>query len=177
MKVTILPKVIAATVVGLSMMGGIAAADISNTGPDSDNSITTTTNTQTSTDCYNNTDVTTGNLQNAGSGNASTDGNTTGGSATSGSSSNNNSSTINVNTSCGSLSTGSKTTPTTTSNPGKGAGSAAANTAAPVAITTAGLPDTGSNTATELAIGGVVVLGAALVASRLGVNAYRKLSL
>jgi len=176
MKVIKLPLLVTTVLAGLTLVGGIAAADgISNTGPGSDNSITSTTDNNSNTNCSNNVTITGSNLQSAGSGNADVNGNTSGGSANSGNSSNTNISDINVSTGCESLAT-SQTPPSTPSAPGKGAGSVA-GAVVPVSVAGAALPDTGSNTVAEIAFGSVIVLGAALATSRLGVSAYRRLSL
>ena len=171
-------KTVAVTLVCASLAGGVAAADsnISDTGPGSNNSISTSVDNNSDTNCNNNDDLTTSNLQNAGSGNADVTGNTTGGDAQSGGASNNNNTNVNVNTSCGQLSSSSNPAP---QGGGKGSGkvSGASTTATPVAVANGSLPDTGSNTAATLAVGSVVALGAVLLASRFGVSAYRRMTL
>jgi hypothetical protein len=166
-------QVFTAAVVCATLAGGVVAADTSNTGPDSYNSETTTIDNHSSSNCDNNVNVTTSNLQDAQSGNADTSGNTTGGGATSGNVNNNNNTNINLDTGCGTVTTATNPKPTG----GKGGDTVAgAQAAAPVTVTGT-LPETGSTTDAALAVGSVIVLGVALAASRLGLATYRRLSL
>jgi len=179
-------QILSATVVGMSMMVGVAAADavsncptgtIENTGPDSDNSITCETTTDTRVTCVNNIYVVGENGQQASSGNSSGDGNTSGGTVVSGNATNDNGATVQVGASCGSEV--ATTTPVTPPAGGKGADTTtpAVTTAAPVSAKVASLPETGSNSVLNDTLTGVVVLGGTVAVSQLGVMAYRRLAL
>jgi hypothetical protein len=81
----------AATVLGLSLTTGFAAADITNTGPDSNNTVNTTNSQSADVDNDNHVTLRNDNDQHAYSGDAKVFHNTTGGSASSGDASNSNS--------------------------------------------------------------------------------------
>jgi len=94
MTITKLLRASAGIVVGLSLTGGVAAAqsgDLSNTGPDSHNTIKFSNSQHTDVDNHNQLSASNDNDQSAYSGDASVKHNTTGGDATSGDASNDNS--------------------------------------------------------------------------------------
>ena len=94
MTITKLLRASAGIVVGLSLTGGVAAAqsgDLSNTGPDSTNTIKFSNSQHTDVDNHNSLSASNDNDQNAYSGDASVKHNTTGGDATSGDATNDNS--------------------------------------------------------------------------------------
>ncbi len=81
----------ATTVLGLSLTAGFAAADISNTGPDSNNKESSKVKNSLTVDNNNNLSASNDNSQKAKTGDAKVKHNTTGGDATSGDASNDNS--------------------------------------------------------------------------------------
>lgn len=81
----------ATTIMGLSLMTGFAAADISTTGPNSTNTVHTTATRSTTVRNTNTVRLTNDNDQSARTGSAEVEHNTTGGDATSGDASNRNS--------------------------------------------------------------------------------------
>ena len=89
----------ASTVLGLSLTTGFAAADISNTGPGSDNTVVTKVSSHYKVNNDNNLGVSNSNGQSFSTSDAKVKGNTTGGSATSGNASNSNSSSFTLNVS------------------------------------------------------------------------------
>lgn len=84
-------KVLSTSVVGASLMLGVASADISNTGPGSSNTQTTTTNNSSTVTNNNTCNIKNTSTQNASSGNANNSGNTNSGNSSSGSANNSNS--------------------------------------------------------------------------------------
>src|SRR5258708_6569971 len=78
----------ATTVLGLSLTAGFAAADVSNTGPSSHNSVKSTVSNSQHVRNNNNLSAHNSNSQSANSGDAKVKHNTTGGDATSGDASN-----------------------------------------------------------------------------------------
>ena len=165
------------------MMMSVASAatvtcngSVSNTGPNSNNTVTCVSTNNVTVSCVNNVVVANTNNQTSTSGSASTSGNTTGGSSTSGSSSNSNSATVNVGASCAPVASAPNTFTTAAAAGGQGGGSA--STAGGAGAAKVGsLPKTGSNTAEEVGVIGAIVLGAGLAASQFGVRAYRRLAL
>lgn len=133
-------QIASASIVGISMLAGVAAADsvsatcgsISNTGQGSTNVVNCVTSTNQTVTCDNNIIVLNDNDQNAGSGNAFSSDNTTGGIATSGDANNSNAVNVTVGASCGA--TVATVTPATPATPagGQGAGTPAATPAAQV---------------------------------------------
>src|ERR1700709_2805127 len=93
-------QIITASLVGVGLMAGVAAADsvtcgsITNTGPGSTNTISCVDENNKQVTCNNNETIVESNDQNASSGGAFTTGNTTSGNANSGDSSNNNTVTV-----------------------------------------------------------------------------------
>jgi hypothetical protein len=178
-------QIIATAILGIGLSAATVSADsvtcgsISTTGQDSTNTVTCVDSNKVDVSCNNNVVVDNNNDQTSNSGTATSSGNTEGGSATSGNSSNSNTATVSVGASCAPVAGTSQFT--TTPSGGKGAGAVPAATvsattpaAAPAA---AALPDTGSNTLLDGAIASLVVLGSALTASRLGLFAFRRVSL
>ncbi|GEM_PF-3284079 len=76
--------------------GDLTTSTISNTGPQSSNTITTTNTDTTTVTNTNDINVSSNNFQTASTGNATTSNNTTGGSATSGNADNSNSSSVTI---------------------------------------------------------------------------------
>jgi LPXTG-motif cell wall-anchored protein len=186
-KVKKILQMIAGAVASIALMGGVAAADtvtcgsISNTGPGSTNTITCVDNEENSVSCNNHVVVENSNDQNASSGGAFTTNNTSAGDASSGDASNDNKVVVNIGASCAPVQTAS-----TTPSGGRGGGEvAAASTAAPAGgaggggqgAGVAALPETGSSSLQTAAIAGLAVLAGGLVLSRLGLVAYRRISL
>jgi LPXTG-motif cell wall-anchored protein len=181
-------QTLAGAVAGVALMGGVAAAstvtcgNISNTGPGSTNTITCVDSQEHNVSCNNNVIVKNSNDQDAQSGGAFTTDNTSGGSASSGNSSNSNSVVVTVGASCAPVQAAS-------SQPSGGSGgggevAAASTSAAPAggsggggAAQVAALPETGSSNLQSAAVAGVAVLAAGLGLSRLGLLAYRRISL
>jgi hypothetical protein len=107
------------TLVTVGLVSGVSFAssscDISNTGPDSNNTCTSEEHNDVHVSCKNGIYVVNDNDQDANSGDASDSHNTTGGNATSGSATNENGTTVQIGASCG----------TTTTNNGGGSGGGA----------------------------------------------------
>lgn len=174
---------VSASVVGLSMMAGVAAADttctINNTGAGSVNNCTDDNNVSVEATCVNNVYVDNRNIQGATTGNGTVTLNTNGGGATSGDATNSNNDVVAIGASCaGGVTTVAATTPTTTETPagGKGGETATVTPAATPAPAAAALPETGSNTVVDVAVAGVTILGGAVAASQIGSFAYRRLA-
>lgn len=117
---------LAASLLTFGAMSGVAAAasvtcnsNISNTGTDSNNSITCVDTEENSVSCENNVIVSNSNDQSANSGGAFTTDNTSGGGATSGDSGNSNTTVVKVGASCApvEVATTTPTVPTTPSTP------------------------------------------------------------
>lgn len=151
------------------------------TGPDSDNKCTLTEKYSCEVDNENKITVFNDNMQEAGTGTATSSGNTEGGSAGSGSATNSNGTSFDVVITNGDVCEVTKTVPAsvTPDEPTKqvvpapvGGGGAAAGGgggAGAVAV----LPDTSSNAAILGYVAGVVgALGAGAIVSRMAVNAY-----
>lgn len=184
-----------AIVATLSLMSGVAGAQevpedcsgaivISNTGPDSTNEVKCVSATDIKVVCKNNIYVVNDNSQTAGSGDATTGGNTTGGNAISGNATNENGATVRIGASCGEQPAavvtpeapkpGMGSVTPTSQQPAGGAG-AITPTQAPVAVTT--LPNTSSNPALDGALIAGSSLTGLLIASQLGIAAYRRFAL
>ena len=174
-------KFLAAAIVSVGALGTGAAAQtssISNTGPDSTNTVTITEENKLDIKCKNDVNVENNNTQNSSSGNATTSGNTTAGDATSGSASNSNSTSTSVDSSCAQAAAAP-----TEGGQGGGAPSGVAlaeggvGAAEQVAAAKAGeLPQTGTN---PLALTGILgaTLGGAALASRLAASTFRRVAL
>jgi LPXTG-motif cell wall-anchored protein len=149
--------VLAVSVMSLSFGGSVAfAADISNTGPGSYNSIIDETTKKITVTCNNNVEVVNNNGQVSNSGTAVVDGNTYGGNATSGDATNLNTFVANLGISCV-----TKETPVVVPETGGQGGGVvlASSTPAPAPVAAA-LPETGpSALSTGLVIAGSLVLG------------------
>lgn len=154
---------LAVTTLSVVGMSGMASAQISNTGPGSNNTITVNNSTICNSTSTNTAVVTNTNTQTSSSGSANTSGNTTGGSATSGTTNNSN----NVLTSI-IASNASACVPVTTAvtvpTGGKGADQPVAQTVAvndqAAAVVT--LPDTGQASPKVYAASTALVSGLAL---------------
>jgi hypothetical protein len=178
---------LSASLVGMTLMVGVAGAaatsscptgTIENTGPGSTNTITCTTTTDTHVTCVNDIYVVGENGQQANSGTGTNDGNTTSGSVVTGNATNDNNQTVQVGASCGAAAVAT-TTPATV-NGGMGAAvtsTPAATPPAPAAAKVASLPDTGSNAALDASVAGVAIVGTVLAVSQFGMTAYRRLAL
>lgn len=174
-------KLVSTSLVGMSLMMGVAAADatsctISNTGANSVNTCTSTTTQSVSVVC--DTDVNAINVggQIATTGNANGGGNTTlAGGVTTGSAVNYNGTTFVLGASCN----GQPTPVATAATPVAGGQGAVTPTAAPAAPAAkpAALPETGSNAVLTDSIIGAAVLGGTIVVAQLGLSAYRRLAL
>ncbi|HSW85001.1 MAG TPA: hypothetical protein VLF79_00090 [Candidatus Saccharimonadales bacterium] len=176
-------RILSASIVGLGLAVGTAAADpvtcgsISNTGPDSTNKVVCVDKNNTNVKCENNIVVKNDNDQNADSGDAFTVQNTSGGDVTTGNAENSNATVVALNASCAPAVTSSAVTtptPAAPAAPGKGA---AAPVAAPATTSVASLPETGSNDVLTNSVIAVTTVGAALALSQLAVSAYRRLAL
>ena len=187
----------AAIVATLALMGGVANAqevpedcsddaDISHTGNGSTNIIKCESTNDIKVVCKNNIYVVADNDQTAGSGNATTGGNTTGGDAVSGNATNENGTTVQIGASCGEQPAvvtpeapepgrGNLVTPTSQQPQPVGGGGAVAPSQAPVAVTT--LPNTSSNPVLDSALVAGSGLTGLLIASQLGIAAYRRFAL
>jgi hypothetical protein len=173
-------RILSATVVGLSMMAGVASAattncSLVNTGPGSNNTCTVTNTTDLSISCTNSVDVVSVNGQSANSGSVTLTGNTSGGFSYSGNAVNTNSTTNKLDVSCGPV---VAVTPTTTTTPAATSTPAATPTATPApAAKVASLPNTGSDTVLNDTLTGAAIIGVALAVSQLGIMAYRRSAL
>ena len=158
--------------------GGLASAQISNTGPGSTNTITNSNSCSSTTTNSNTVTSSNSNTQSGTSGTATNSGNTGSGGSSSGSVSNTGSNSTNVVVENGSASacvpattTATVTDPgttTTTVAGGMGAGN-------PEAVTRiSSLPNTGSGTALSIMASVTAVLAALGVASRTGLAAYKR---
>lgn len=143
-------KTIMATSLGLAMMTASASAQsaaISNTGPGSDNSITSSNRTDISCRSTNDVEVSNRTDQDASTGNASVDGNTSGGNVTSGSASNSNTTSTSVTAANNCLGQTVTTTPPPTGGSGGGQtlgeNTVAGGQGAGEAVLVASLPATG----------------------------------
>ena len=186
-----------AMVATVALMGGTAQAQetppcdgalvINNTGAGSVNTIKCVDATEVKVVCKNNVYVVTESSQAAHSGNATSSGNTTGGSAITGNATNENDTTVQIGAACAAqpaVVTPEAPKPPTPTAPqqvgGMGAG-AGAGAAAPVprqaatAVTT--LPNTSSNPALDNALAASTGLTGLLIASQLGIAAYRRFAL
>jgi hypothetical protein len=179
-------QILSTSLVGMSLMLGVAAADatsctISNTGQGSTNTCTTKNTDTVTVVCDNDVNALNVNGQVAQTGNGSSNSNTLAGGVTTGSAVNQNGTTFVLGASCN----GQPTPATVATAPaagGQGGGTAAAAPAAsaPAAAAAApvkALPETGSNAVLDGSVIAVAVLGVAAVASKLGLVAYRRTSL
>ena len=164
-------------------MVGVAGATatsctISNTGAGSTNTCTTNNSDTVKVVCDNDVNALNVNGQIAQTGNANGNGNTLAGGVTTGSAVTENGTTFTLGASCN----GQPTPVATASAPaagGQGGGAVAAAPAAskPTAAPVKALPETGSNAVLDYSLITVTVLGIAAVASKLGLVAYRRVSL
>ena len=166
-------QTLAVTLVTMSGVVGVAAAQdctVGNTGPNSNNTCTSTnTNTSTIT-CDNDVTVTNNDTQNSNSGNSNNNNNTNSGNASSGGASNSNSSTSDLNVGCEPSNQTTPTTPETpttptTTNPG-------VVSAATTTPKVASLPKTGANTILATTGIAAAILGSVAAISRLVVLSY-----
>lgn len=183
-----------AMIATVALMGGVAQAQetppcdgalvISNTGAGSVNKIECVDATEVTVTCKNNIYVVTDSSQAAHSGNATNSGNTTGGSAITGNATNENDTTVQIGAACGAQPaavTPEAPTPTTPQQVGGMGAGAGAGVAAPAprqaatAVTT--LPNTNSNPAIDNALVAGTGLTGLLIASQLGIAAYRRFAL
>ena len=159
------------------MIAGVASAStvdcgISNTGPNSKNTVNCVDSNDTTVTCNNNDKIADISGQSSTSGNASSSSNTSSGNSTSGSSSNSNTNTVQVGASCTPVSSKSGTTFTTSALVSKTAPAAAmkstTSTTATTATTPSSLPNTGSDSALVDAAIGVAVVAGVMGLARLG---------
>jgi len=178
-------KIITTAAIVLAGMGLLSApafaAEISNTGPGSDNSITDENSCNSTTNNDNDVDVNNGNSQGADSGNAGSNSNTTGGGANSGNADNSNSNDTDVDVTngangcgCACTTTTTPTTPTTPVEPpvgGQGGEVLSASTTTPVV-----LAETGPGLMSTPVVASIVLVGsgAALVAGAATVRRFTK---
>jgi|GEM_PF-2199333 len=180
-------QILSASVVSVSMMAGVAAADatsstctISNTGNGSVNSCTNIDANTTTIFCTNDAKITNDNFQVGEGGTVTVESNSSAGSATTGDVHNTALNEVAAQLGCGTVAvaTTAPTTPVTPAVGGQGAGTPAATpTPAPAATPVASLPDTGSNTALNTGIAGVAVVGGLMAVAQLSVSAYRRFAL
>ncbi len=142
---------------------------ITNTGPDSTNVVDCVTVSDVKVTCNNSIYVLTSNSQTAISGKAGSNVNTSAGSAISGNATNTNGDTVQIGATCVTEAT-TPATPVTPVTPTAVTPTTGTGAAKPkVAV----LPNTASNSVTETAVIGLLVLVSILVLSRLAVTAYR----
>lgn len=156
-----------------AVMTGTAAAQqncsISNTGQNSNNTCTVTSNNTVTVNCTNGVTVTNNNFQTANSGTATVSGNTISGTATSGDASN-------INTTANELASYCAAAPAAANPPAGGQGGGTPEAAAtPEEVTS--LPKTGADdTARNIGLA-VVVTSVLGLGSHLAVSGYRRFSL
>jgi hypothetical protein len=149
-----------------------------NTGPNSSNSCTATSNNNVKVTCNNNTDVVFVNGQSSNSGNVTLTNNTNGGTAVSGGASNVNTVNGKLDVSCGTKTAAAPApAPTPSPAPAGGQGAATPTPAPTAAPKAASLPNTGSNSVVTGSAIVAAVLGLAAVATRFGLVVYRHFSL
>lgn len=176
-----------AVIASLVFIGGVASAQetppvtcedgqatITNTGPDSLNTIECVSSTDVHVTCSNNIYVVNNNSQTGSSGNANNSGNTTGGSSITGSATNENGTTVQIGATCAAQP--AAVTPETPA-PSQPVGGLGAGAPAEAAKTVAALPNTSSNALLDNALIGGTSLATLFIASRLGMAAYRRLAL
>lgn len=183
-----------AIIATLAFTGGVAhaqdttscsGATISHTGPGSENIIECVKASDIRVSCVNGIYVVNDNSQSAGSGNATTGGNTTGGNAVTGNATNENNTTVQIGASCvaqPAVTTPEAPKPAAPVAPqqvgGMGAGAGVAAPAPRQAATAvATLPNTSNNPALDNALVAGTGLTGLLIASQLGIAAYRRLAL
>ncbi len=172
-----------AVVASLAFMGGVASAEttpscdgalvITNTGPGSTNVVECVDSREITVTCSNNIYVVNENSQTGSTGDADNSGNTTGGGSVTGNATNENGATVEIGATCATQPAAVTPEAPTPSQPvgGMGAG-------APVPVTTiAALPNTSSSALLDNVLIGSVSLASLLIASRLGIIAYRRLAL
>jgi len=152
----------AAVLAGMGLLSApVFAAEISNTGPGSDNSITSTNDTDCSVENNNNVDVDNDNSQGANSGDSTNGSNTNGGNSNSGNANNSNSSDVNVDVNnsgccdCESTTTPTPTPPSEPSTGGEGGEVLSATTTEP-----ATLAETGPGLMSTPVVASIVFVGA-----------------
>ena len=160
----------------LAVAGGVASADVSNTGPNSTNTETNTSNSNIV--CINDNVISGSNSssQSSSSGNASSSGNTSSGGSSSGNASNSNSSsvTVSVNGNCP-----GGTTPVPANSQAAQAAAAGQtnlvfNSAGVLVSSSQPLPETGTNDTIKMAIVTVAIIGLAAAVSQFGFSTYRR---
>jgi hypothetical protein len=167
-------KLLSAAIVSTAFIGTMTASaatcdgTISVTGPVSNNQITCTDVNNIVLTCDNNIIVGTVNTQTGTSGNASGNNNTTGGSAVTGSVVNENGQDVTIGASCDTLPAAAPVTPGQGGGGGGGGGGGAAMPEE--------LPNTSGTQILPLLIGTVAASAVAVVLSRLGLAAYRRLA-
>lgn len=159
------------TVAGCIMLSGLASAqaNISNTGPGSNNQVTITSSTTTNCTSTNDIQVTNTNQQGSSSGSSNTSGNTSGGNATSGSATNTNSTSTSVAASGCTLA--SSVTPEPETPGGSGAGEVLGESTEVAAVTVASLPATGELSDTQRLAATTAVLSGLILAGY-GIKAW-----
>jgi hypothetical protein len=180
-------QILSASVVGASMMVGVAGAtsdattcSISNTGAESTNVCKSTDNTVIVANCDNSFFVDSGNRQIVTTGTANSSVNNSAGNVTTGSAVNTNGTTVTLGASCNTATQAPVVVAITPTTPAAGQGAGASTPAAspaPVAAKVASLPETGSNTVLNDTLAGVAVLGGTMAVSQLGIVAYRRFAL
>lgn len=166
-------KILAATLVSLSMLGGVAGAQaannctISGTGPGSNNTCTNTNNQTITVTCVNGVTTTNINAQNAVSGSVNVSGNTISGNATSGTAQNANALVNELASYCNAAPAAA--TSTTPQAGGRGAG-----TVAGAATGVTALPKTGVNDVLPAIAVAVTAAAGLVAASQLAVASYRR---
>ena len=177
-------QVLSASVVGVSMMVGVASAatatdqcSIYGTGSDSYNTCESNLTSKVYASCISNIVVDNNSAEIGNTGQALVVDNTSAGSGTTGSVSNSN---VVVDTIGGGCTSAVAVATTTTPAPTPAATTTPATTtpaAAPAATKVASLPETGSNSLTNDTVVGVIALGGKMAVSQLGVIAYRRFAL
>ncbi|MNH58529.1 hypothetical protein D3C85_1066560 [compost metagenome] len=170
-----------AVVTSLAFMGGVAnaqqaceGATITNTGPGSTNEVTCVDSREVTVTCVNDIYVVNNNSQTGGSGDADNSGNTTGGSSISGNATNENGATVQIGAACAAQPAAVTPETPTPSQPVGGMGAGAPTEAAKVI---AALPNTSGGSLLDSILIGSASLAGLLVASRLGMTAYRRATL
>ncbi len=165
------------TVFGIVALAAPVSAQISDTGPGSNNTITSSNYTECTSTAVNEMYISNQTSQSSSSGSATVSGNTSGGNATSGNSSNSSSTTtaVTATNNSGCL-PGAVTTPETNGNGGSGGGQTlgATTTAALVGgqgaagMTIASLPETGGTSPAQTALAVSSLLSGAVIVAYLG---------
>ena len=180
-------QILSGSVLAIGLLVGSASADttttncgnISNTGPDSNNTITCVDQYNNDVICNNNTVVEVSGSQTSNSGGAFTVDNTYSGSATSGSSDNSNVTNVSLGDSCAPVAVASVTTPATTTPVASTTTATPATTTPTPAVapkTVAALPSTGSDSNIKYAGIGLAAVSALVIASQLSLSVYRRAS-